>query len=91
MIIIIEAKLAHGILNDLPLSVISVILSDDWAGGALISLKDQMSRPSAEEIATNAMWLLPMVKDSPRKARFWFKKYDTWSMFFENPYRLDRV
>lgn len=70
MIIIIEAKLAHEILKDLPLSVISVILSDDWAGGALISLKDQMSRPSAEEIATNAMWLLPMVKDSPRKARF---------------------
>ncbi len=68
-IIIIEAKLAHEILKGLPLSVISVILSDDWPGGALISLQNQMSRPSAEEIATNAMWLLAMVKDSPRKAR----------------------
>lgn len=60
--------LAADMMENLSLSVIDVIQSDSWNGGPLIRLKDAISRPSSEELANNAMWLLPMVKHSPTKA-----------------------
>ena len=54
---------------NLPLTVLEVIESQNWTGGALLNLKDQISRPSAKELAANAMWLLPVVRNFPSKAR----------------------
>ena len=65
-----QVNLAKSLRDGLPLEVIDVIKSDSWTGGALIRLKDQITRPSAEELGANAMWLLPFVKYSPHKARF---------------------
>ena len=55
--------------NNIPLTVLNVINDDTWSGGPLIRVKDQITRPAARELAENAMWLLPMVRRSPAKAR----------------------
>lgn len=70
-------------LANLPWAVIDVIASEKWDGGVLIALKDQISRPSAEELASNAMWLLPIVKHSPSKARLHlFIRFNVWNNKF---------
>jgi hypothetical protein len=65
-----KVDLAVDIKNNIPLTVLNVINDDTWSGGPLIRVKDQISRPSARELAGNAMWVLPMVRRSPAKARF---------------------
>lgn len=55
--------------NNLPVEVVGVISDPNYKGGPLINLKNPMARPSAQELAKNHIWLLPLVKDSPAKAR----------------------
>ena len=64
-----QVALATDMKANLPLTVLEVIASQNWTGGALLRLKDQISRPSAKELAGNAMWLLPVVRHFPSKAR----------------------
>ena len=65
-----KVDLAVDMKNNIPLTVLNVINDDTWSGGPLIRLKDKISRPTARELAGGAMWLLPMVRRSPAKARF---------------------
>ena len=65
----IEVALARDIKASLPLAVVDVIQSDEWKGGPLVALKDNISRPTADELSKNAMWLLAVVQHSPAKAR----------------------
>ena len=65
-----QVRLAHKIKENMPLSVIEVIQSHTWHGGPLINLKDNTTRPTAEELCLNFMWLLPIVKECPNKAGF---------------------
>ena len=65
-----KVRLAQKIRENMPLSVIGVVQSHTWHGGPLINLKDNSTRPTAEELCLNSMWLLPIVKECPDKARF---------------------
>ena len=65
-----KVDLAMDTKNSIPLTVLNVINDVTWTGGPLIRVKDQISRPTARELAGNATWLLPFVHRSPAKARF---------------------
>ena len=46
--------------QSLPMPVLQVLSSDAWCGGDLLQLKDETSRPTAEEVVLNFAWLRPV-------------------------------
>ena len=53
--------MAIEIKRGLPLPVMQVIGADSWAGGPLIQLENDYTRPGANEVAMNYCWLKPVV------------------------------
>ena len=64
-----EVQLARDIRNNIPVAAFQLIMDDEWKGGELIHVKEKSGRPSASELARNAMWLTPICCCSPKKAR----------------------
>lgn len=62
-----KVTLAHRMLESMAFPMLQVIKSPNWPGGPLVTLKDLISRPSAEELAHNSIWLVPIVQHSPTK------------------------
>lgn len=57
--------------ENLPLGLIAIFNDPDYKGSALVDLGDtsMIRTPSAKEISRNYVWLLPVVKTWPSKAR----------------------
>lgn len=60
--------MAAATLANLPTSLIELCESDKWKGGPLLVMASTVARPSAQDVATNHVWLRPMVLQSPHKA-----------------------
>lgn len=56
---------------NIPAAVIGVFNNAEYKGGPLLMLPKSgaVKTPTASEISTNYMWLLPLVKCYPAKAR----------------------
>ena len=64
----LKAELAASILSNLPSSLLQLFESEQWKGGPLLVMASTTARPSMQEVATNHVWLRPMVAFSPSKA-----------------------
>ena len=77
---------------NLSVNVMSIITTEDWKGSALLQLSSEVSRPTSADLAKNNMWLLPICRASPTKARVSNKfgervglQFWGYSSFFEFP------
>lgn len=55
-------NMAAELKRTLPFGVVQVLSSPDWQGGPLIQLADDTSRPTAEEVVMNHVWIKPFVQ-----------------------------
>lgn len=67
---VVQAKLAEGILQSFPERALQIIVhsAPDKPAGKLVTLKDDLSRPSYREISANYLVLRPIVESSPHAA-----------------------
>lgn len=61
------AEVANDMKGGLPISLHTLILSEEFKGGDLVQLSCELSRPAATEIALNHCWLRPFIKKFPDK------------------------
>lgn len=53
---------AKAVRASMPVTVVDVILGAEWAGGELIHLESDFSRPGAEDCCVNYVWVKPFVE-----------------------------
>ena len=50
----------------LPLAITQILTSKEWAGGWLLQLENDVSRPTANDVVMNYWWLRPVAKRFPK-------------------------
>ena len=63
-----EAKVAKSLVNSLPVPALNVIMDENWAGGALVHVSNEIGRPTSGDVAKNYHMLKPIVQGSPDRA-----------------------
>ena len=52
--------------QNLPLAITQILTSKEWAGGRLLQLENDESRPTANDVVMNYWWLRPVAKRFPK-------------------------
>lgn len=54
--------MASSLRANLPLSVVQVVGSSSWVGGALVQLENTLCKPKADDLVLNYCWICPFVR-----------------------------
>lgn len=58
---------AKAMMGSLPMSIHTLVNSEDWKGGDIVRLDSALVRPGANDVAINYFFLKPVLEHSPHK------------------------